>query len=147
MKVSPAMMAKCLKQAGIERDLTVVRVPIPPSVNNLFVTSGNRRIASREYKGWIERVLPSFQALKIPTELPAKVLVRISGKIRRSRDLDNFLKPIGDALVRGGVLPDDSVKAIRGWEIWYVESEKDKNPIATVYVTPWSWKSHGWCSA
>lgn len=70
------------------------------------------------------------EALRERQELSVKFYV----KDKRRRDLDNMLTTIQDALVRGGILQDDSWQYLR---IGMVDAEIDKNnPRAEITLTP-----------
>lgn len=106
-------------------------VPVPPSVNNLFVTRGARRFKSPEYRAWLLAAVPVLANLRKPGRLPAEIRVTVFGPINAARDLDNLLKPIGDALVAAGVIPGDSVKHVGRWT---VERKPDSVAPAAVAV-------------
>src|SRR5688572_15621574 len=92
-----------------------VTVPAPPSANNLFATVRGRRVKSADYRYWLKQVVPVFRELA-PPSLPCKLNVTIDGEVNERRDGGNFQKPIEDALVAAGVIPDDSLKYLReGW--------------------------------
>lgn len=86
----------------------MIQLPLPPSVNNLFVNAGKRRVKSARYTEWLKAAGWELQAQK-----PAKV----SGTFRftmvayrpdrRRRDLDNLIKPVLDLLKTHGVIEDD----------------------------------------
>lgn len=111
--------------------LDSVELPIPPSTNNLFFTKGRKRIKTQEYRDWTERALPILRGLK-PVPGPVIVVVRVLGKINAQRDLDNFLKPIGDAMKAAGAFPDDSVKHVTGWDVRYSWKSKGTEPRVVV---------------
>jgi Holliday junction resolvase RusA-like endonuclease len=92
----------------------ILRVPIPPSANNLFtnVTNGRAagisRVKGKKYRAWlseagweVKRQSPPFFAL------PVAVLIEID--LPRQRDMDNAIKPLLDLLVYVQVLQDDSL--------------------------------------
>ena len=89
----------------------VLRVPIPPSTNNLFATVDHRRIKTKAYRDWLKdagwqikiqcRLLPSF------TRPGVRVLIEVDAP--RVSDLDNRIKAMLDLLVYVHVLADDSL--------------------------------------
>jgi Holliday junction resolvase RusA-like endonuclease len=93
-------------------------LPIPPSVNNLFAGNGRARWRSKEYEDWRRDVNPILRQLK-PPKLPTMIYVRVIGKVNLRRDGDNLLKPIGDAIVDAGVIPDDCMKNVWDWWVSY----------------------------
>lgn len=107
-------------------------VPVPPSVNNLFRSAGKFRVKTGKYKKWLALSLPLLAAIRPATKFPVAIVVRVRGKLNVQRDLDNLLKPIGDALVEAGVLPADDVRHVTAWVVSYVS---DPGPaLASVRV-------------
>lgn len=108
-----------------------VTVPVPPSSNSLFTSAGKKRVKTKEYRAWLERVIPTFQGLLKP-RLPCEVHLTIDGEVNAQRDGDNFVKPIHDALVAAGVLPDDSLAHVRGgyWKRRHIAGA----PTVTVWL-------------
>jgi len=90
--------------------MTTLRLPFPPTVNNLFINKGKARIRSPRYDAWraeagamlIEqsprRVFGAFE-LSIHCERPD----------RRARDVANLIKAVEDLLVHHQVIEDDSL--------------------------------------
>jgi Holliday junction resolvase RusA-like endonuclease len=115
------------KRASADR----ATVPVPPSTNNLFRTVGVRRFRTKEYVAWSQLAEPVLATIRPPESLPVVVVVRIAGKLNVQRDLDNTLKPVGDALVAAGVLPEDDVRHVVGWDVRYERGEGE--PVATVF--------------
>lgn len=113
-----------------------VTLPLPPSTNNLFATVRGRRVKSREYKAWLATALALLVELRRPRTLPASIRASVFGKVNAARDLDNLLKPIGDALVAAGVIPGDSVKYVTEWRINYGGEWDQEYPAVLVHVEP-----------
>mgnify|MGYP003530882323 CR=1 FL=1 len=89
-----------------------IALPIPPSVNAMFVNSPNRtgkgRFPSTEYKAWkgaVYKRLTELWNTARPLDKPYAVCIRIN--INRQSDIDNRVKAILDALVATGVLVGD----------------------------------------
>ena len=85
-------------------------LPYPPSTNRLWRRRGSVTVRSAEYESW-----------RNTAGMLIKVAVRGRGLVgpyvlhlaagrpdRRRRDLDNLIKPVGDALVLGGAVRDDA---------------------------------------
>ena len=101
------------------RSKSSVTLPMPPSTNNLFATARGRRVKTREYRAWLAACAPALLELRKPDSLPAWICVVALGAVNARRDLDNLLKPVGDALVANGVLPGDSLAHVRRWSVEY----------------------------
>ncbi len=130
-------------KAKIEpRSRTWVALPLPPSVNNLFATVGNKRVKTKQYKAWLSDALTALVELKKPAPGKYRIWVVVGGDVDQQRDLDNMLKPIGDVLVAAGIIPGDTVRHVVGWVVDYragaddplvsvrVESRKDVNQLS-----------------
>lgn len=95
-----------------------VILPIPPSQNKLWIPVAirgrSRLVTSPEYKVWRNSLnLVEFKTAPIFLEPVAVVIDLIPGKdLCQNSDLDNFFKAPIDALVRHGILVDDSIKYI-----------------------------------
>lgn len=93
---------------------TVLTLPFPPSVNNLFVNNpkSGGRFPSQRYKAWqadaLEALLGQPQRHHRHTE-PVEVTYTFGRPDRRTRDLFNLEKAPSDFLVKQGVLADDSL--------------------------------------
>ena len=97
-----------------------VVVLLPPTTNNLFRNlPGRGRCRTARYNAWIEKSQPILATLKPPKEFPCEVcLLIVPGKDwRQSSDVANREKAITDALVKAGVLPDDSCRFVCGVRI------------------------------
>lgn len=120
MRLSPELTAEVLALAAgrptAAGSLESVTLPIPPSTNHLFFTKGRRRIKSAEYRAWTSEVLPILRRLARVAP-PVEIEVTVCGKVNAQRDLDNMLKPIGDALVESGVIENDNVRHVTAWNV------------------------------
>lgn len=137
MKLPREIEAKILAQAGPDARATdpYAELPIPPSVNHLFVTRGNRRFKSELYREWLRSVDAPLRRLARPTRFPVAIEVTVFGPINWSRDLDNLLKPLGDAMVATGVLPGDSVQHVAKWSVEW-KPRACQSPVALVRLVP-----------
>lgn len=99
------------KPPADERERLVVRLPLCPSSNNLYVNSKRRgRTRSIGYLNWIKqadaRILTQWRGLKIKkVHGPANVLIRIPLKTRG--DADGRIKAALDFLVSRCLTDDD----------------------------------------
>lgn len=116
-------------------------LPLPTSVNNLFVevvdkrTGKPKRIKTREYAAWRDEAGWSIKQQRQPKVIgPTEVHIYAVKPDNRARDLDNLLKGILDVLGSKhgvGVIEDDSLvqRIVMEWV-----SQGD--PL-TVLVGPW----------
>lgn len=117
-------------------------LPFPPSLNNLFANvAGQRgRFPSRRYTAW--RKAASLELLlQRPKRYPvrADVLVELCPPDKRERDSDNYTKAPLDALVRAGILADDSRSFVRSSMAVFVEN----GPPCRVTLSPASSAERG----
>lgn len=89
---------------------------MPPSANGLrksFVKNGKVLSAkSDEYTAWREAALWEIKAQRVgridgPYSL--SIAAQRHWRSKRARDIDNIIKPVSDALVKAGVVRDDSL--------------------------------------
>jgi hypothetical protein len=97
------------------RDRDSVRLPLPPSVNNLFATVQGRRVKSAAYRAWLGGAVADLSRLRKPERFPVRFCFAFGGDVNESRDGDNLIKPLLDACVKAGVIPGDSLRHVRGW--------------------------------
>lgn len=106
-------------------------ITVPPSANQMrkaqvvkSKTTGQniaRQSKSGEYKAWLGCAVNEIKSQMKAIEGPVWVNVRIFGGegFNPQRDIDNCIKPVLDALVRAGILKDDSVGYVRHVEANY----------------------------
>ena len=96
-------------------ELRMLDLPWPPSTNQLYRSvqiNGRPRVllskAARDYHSLVRRraMLDKWPSFTDMDRL--EVIIHAMPPDRRKRDLDNLLKSILDALVKGGLVPDDS---------------------------------------
>jgi Holliday junction resolvase RusA-like endonuclease len=140
-KFSAKVIAASITKSKVNQEPVVeytVTIPVPPSVNNLFITRGKRRFKSQGYKEWLSVVGPMMAKAGKASREPVEIEVTVKGPINQSRDLDNLLKPVGDCLTTSGVISEDCCRVVKKWSIEYNKDEKDKLEVVTVRVVPWS---------
>lgn len=123
-------------------------LPFPPSVNNLFSQSRTgRRFPSKQYVAW--RGVAAWEILRQAPHrvtkaltFPVHVHIALTPVDKRSRDCDNFLKPLLDSLVRAGVLPDDSGRYVSGVTTTWLPPDKAASR-ATITITNASGRGAG----
>src|SRR5262245_66508643 len=84
----------------------VLRLPPPPTVNNLFLSRGRRRIRTPRYRAWQERAGWQLVAQRQGcVGGPWEATIVLPAKLRG--DVDNYSKPLLDLLVTHRVVDAD----------------------------------------
>ena len=86
-----------------------VKLPWPPSVNHYWKARGSRRFISPAAKAWLDEAILLLRAARVRFDRPVRVRMLLSPPDRRRRDGDNLEKAVMDALVKAGVIRDDSL--------------------------------------
>lgn len=98
-------------------DAVTLNLPLPPSVNNMFVTVPKRgRVRSEGYCRWHKLAFDEL-GLQKPGKIAGRFSVVITaGRINRRSDIDNRIKGILD-LLKGVVIEDDAMceRVSAGW--------------------------------
>lgn len=86
-----------------------VRLPLPPSTNNLYINRGKKRVISERYRAWRQAagwalIEQSPKAVNGDFDL----WLYVEWPDKRRRDLDNHLKAVLDLLVSHQLVEDDS---------------------------------------
>jgi Holliday junction resolvase RusA-like endonuclease len=99
--------------------LTTLTLPFPPSVNNLFINRGKKRIRSPGYSAWSD--LAGYQINRqkpLPVIGPVKLVYEFQeGQDNRRRDIDNLAKPVNDILVEHGIIEADDNRIVRAMDL------------------------------
>jgi crossover junction endodeoxyribonuclease RusA len=116
---------------------TRIELPVPPSVNNLFINCERGRFISPNYACWKSDAgwsLVQQKPQKFMT--PVAVCMTIVGgkNFPIIRDLDNCWKAVLDLLKQHCIIPGDSVVWVRRLESEYIPPTKKGDP-ARCYVT------------
>lgn len=89
---------------------------MPPSANSLrksFVRNGKVVSAKTDaYSAWREAAIWEIagqRAGRIDGPYSLSIAVQRHWRSKRARDIDNVIKPVSDALVKAGVVKDDSL--------------------------------------
>jgi len=93
------------------RLLIKLRVPFPPTTNNLFMNVGKRRVPSKSYRAWRE-----LAAVLIDNQMHGQTaitgeyhaVIELDRPDKRGRDVSNYAKAVEDSLVLCRVIRDDS---------------------------------------
>jgi crossover junction endodeoxyribonuclease RusA len=94
-------------------DAISVRLPYPPSVNASRAAVRGRLISTAQYRNWLQAaswevkrtVAMSYDRKGI--EGTYALTIKVCPPDRRRRDIDNIIKPVSDALKKGGAVEDD----------------------------------------
>lgn len=88
------------------------QIGMPISANAMYAPVGRGQMCkSRKYRTWLEKNVPLLRENMSPAErFPVRIEILIMGTYEwaRKHDPDNCVKPIIDALVKAGILPDDT---------------------------------------
>lgn len=92
--------------------MIVLDLPVPPSVNNLFVNTKKGRQIGEAYRAWLFEAGWMIQATR-RSRIEGPVCVSITVQDGGRADLDNLSKAPIDAMVRHGVIDGDGPKVVR----------------------------------
>lgn len=85
-------------------------MPTPPSVNAIFKNlPGRGRARTREYDHWLAMAITALRQQRLPTVTHRVILIIGVERMSLNADIDNRMKASWDALVKAGVLKDDSL--------------------------------------
>lgn len=89
-----------------------LNIPAPVSANNRLYPENRRLVLTPAYRKWLDQAISEIKAqygnaAAIDSEV--LIIATITPPDRRVRDIDNELKAANDALVKAGVLVDDSL--------------------------------------
>lgn len=84
----------------------ILKLPVPPTTNNLFMTVGRKRVRSKRYRTWLDQAGWELQRQRVgciggPWEADIALPAGLRG------DTDNYIKPLLDLLVKHQVVDDD----------------------------------------
>lgn len=134
----PKGLIETLAARAVRPRMHYIRLPLPPSTNNLFasvVIAGRpRRVKTKQYKDWIaagEKYLLERRLATMPS--PVRLIIAVVGKVSRARDLGNFEKATTDLLVSCGVIEGDSLMHVRNIVLSYEPSEEPGEVIVSVF--------------
>lgn len=84
---------------------------LPPSANSIWRAVHGRVLVSAQYRKWLQETAWRWREQAGSTRLDGCYALHVKLGIpdRRKRDLDNRIKPLSDALVKSGVVQDDSL--------------------------------------
>jgi Holliday junction resolvase RusA-like endonuclease len=113
-------------------------IPVPPSVNNLFLSTGKRRMRTQAYDAWLVEAIIRMQIDLTPVKVyPVAVFIHVEGgkNFRASRDIANCEKAATDALVKAGILEDDCIRCLWDTAQSYRPRTGEADSVCYVEVT------------
>ena len=104
----------------------VLKLPVPPTTNNLYVTrrDGKGRARTSQYAAWQREAQQLIMISGCPREGWRHVRVEVRAPLNYQRDIDN-LKPVLDVLKTMNVIADDR---------WVDEYEVRRVPVTEALV-------------
>lgn len=84
---------------------------LPPSANALFANATKGRVKTSAYRAWLTAAIQELRQVQRAPLVKGQVTVTyvIERPTGRTRDLDNFCKPLSDLLVKAEIIDDDSM--------------------------------------
>ncbi len=89
--------------------MTTFTIPLPPTANHIWKSSGRRRYLSSEYVAFKGLVAYIVKRERVPNFGKARMAmaVEVCARDRRRMDISNRVKALEDALTAAGVWDDD----------------------------------------
>jgi Holliday junction resolvase RusA-like endonuclease len=101
------------RRAITANSVIVLDLPMPPGVNHLYPTVGNKRIRSSEYDEWTQRAGWELQIQRPGCAVgPVEITVTLNDAPRKY-DPDGKLKALLDLIVSHGIIADDNHQIVR----------------------------------
>ena len=102
--------------------MTVINLPMPPSVNGLFLNRIGGRSITKRYADWRKEA-----GIALINQRPERVSGRVSITMavqepKRASDLDNRIKPVLDLLVEHRVIDNDDNRFVRCLQVLWDKS-------------------------
>lgn len=99
--------------------MIILYLPYPPSVNNYWITSGNRKFLSKRGREFKEQVVAYVIEKNVPKlgEMAVQIDIILRPRNKRLMDIDNSCKAILDSIQDAGIIDDDS-------QVWKLTIER-----------------------
>ena len=99
--------------------MLILYLPYPPSVNNYWITSGNRKFLSKRGREFKEQVAAYVIEKNVPKlgEMAVQIDIILRPRNKRLMDIDNSCKAILDSIQDAGIIDDDS-------QVWKLTVER-----------------------
>jgi len=94
--------------------MTVIHLPFPPSLNNMFINGQRGRFRSQKYDSWIQAAGTEIMRQR-PSKVhgPVNLLFEFGEPDKRARDVSNLIKAPEDLLVKHGIIEADDGSIVR----------------------------------
>lgn len=110
--------------------MTTYKLPPPLSLNQVYRVVNGRKIKSKKYREWQEEAARMLMLQRPePFDCSSPIYIsygipmvhwRTGRRVGTNTDIDNRVKCLADAIVEAGIIPDDSMKYVRGfWAQWH----------------------------
>lgn len=117
--------------------MTVLNLPFPPSVNNLFVNGKFGRFRSQKYDSWIMEAGNEILRQR-PRKVAGPVILTFEfqeGRDNRKRDISNLIKAPEDLLVKHGIIEADDGSIVREIKLkWSAEVEGVRVTVVSIFT-------------
>ena len=99
--------------------MIILYLPYPPSVNNYWITSGNRKFLSKRGREFKEQVAAYVIEKNVPKlgEMAVQIDIILRPRNKRLMDIDNSCKAILDSIQDAGIIDEDS-------QVWKLTVER-----------------------
>ena len=133
--IPPASGGDVRQQGGVSAPpCTILTVPAPPSVNNLFANTVRGRFKTPRYKAWLQEAGWRLRE-QLPDPVPGRVVVMLGIERNNLRsDLDNQAKALLDLLTAHKVIEDD--RYVTALVMAWMPQGRHREPIARLMVRP-----------
>lgn len=117
---------------------SVIRLAhVPPSTNGLYANvAGRGRIKTERYRTWLQAVGWDMKRYHNHKWTEPVYLTIAIGKLRGNADVSNRVKAVEDLLVAHGIIPGDSIKWVRGVNVYLAQEPFDGVEIAITPAEP-----------
>lgn len=102
----------------------VVKLPFPPSTNNMFINGSKGRFRSQKYEDWIMEAGWELARQRPPKFIgPVELVFHFQdGRDNRKRDVTNLIKAPEDLLVKQGIIEADDNTIVRGVSAYWADT-------------------------
>lgn len=116
--------------------MTIINLPFPPSVNNLFINGKSGRFRSQKYDSWIMEA-----GNEILRQRPSRIAGPVNlvfefqeGRDGRKRDISNLIKAPEDLLVKHQIIEADDGSIVRSIAAkWTPEVEGVRVTVESIF--------------